>query len=91
MADGAGMALQSLPQAVLEVTMTPHQALLSKLKRERSRLSFRRDHCHGVHLWHASGLGEGSDDAEECRRLTWLLIDLDERIRELQYSSRSGT
>lgn len=57
---------------------------LSKLMRQRSALSFERDHNHNVHLWQRERAGRGADSAR-CRQITWKLIELEEVIRELDY------
>lgn len=64
--------------------MTHRQALLSKLLRARSRVLFQLLHARNTYVWHGSGLGEGVDPRLAVD-LTWQLVDLDEKIRELEY------
>lgn len=60
------------------------QALLSKLKRQRSTLSFELEHVRNRYRWSGSDL-ERDEWAREARLLTWLLIELADELREIEY------
>lgn len=64
--------------------MTPRQADLSKLKRLRTRLLFRYRHLNNQLVW-THDQAHKDQIAEHCRDLTWLLVELDDQLRELEY------
>ena len=65
--------------------MTPRRPdLLSKYKRSRSNLQFELSHARNRYRWSTCDL-ERDALALRARALTWQVIDLDERIRDLEY------
>ena len=70
--------------------MTPRYAALSKLLRARSRVRFRLQQTHNAHVWNRERAGRGGEGLA-CIALTWELIDLDEKIREMEYGTPAYT
>lgn len=63
--------------------------LLSKLHRRKTALEFRQSHIRNRLRWLPNGLGEGVG-GQQLADLTWQLIDVQARIRDLEYRHPDG-
>ena len=82
---GAGRGRAAPPGGSGFPEVTPRRPdLLSKYKRSRSNLQFELSHARNRYRWSTCDL-ERDALAQRARALTWQVIDLDERIRDLEY------